>query len=77
VKVRAPTSSQTLPIPPDVASSPAVYAYIPTYDGQCGTKSDTSSYMCHGNDGGELLLPARSRLTTSLMSFSSPCSFPQ
>ncbi|GAA5889999.1 hypothetical protein JCM8208_001192 [Rhodotorula glutinis] len=28
-----------------------VYAYIPTYDGQCGNKSDTSSYQCHGNDG--------------------------
>lgn len=77
MKVRALTGSQTRLIPPDVASFPAVYAYIPTYDGQCGTKSDTSSYMCHGNDGGELLLPARSRLTTSLTSVSSPCSFPQ
>ncbi|GAA5851937.1 hypothetical protein JCM9279_007030 [Rhodotorula babjevae] len=28
-----------------------VYAYIPTYDGQCGTKSTTTTYQCHGNDG--------------------------
>ncbi|TNY19072.1 hypothetical protein DMC30DRAFT_19102 [Rhodotorula diobovata] len=28
-----------------------VYAYIPTYDGQCSEKEDKSSYMCHGQDG--------------------------